>query len=83
MKTVNEAAALLQVSNSYVRRLCRQGRIRSLMHGRDWIILDDTKEDMDKHYEATRSKVRIRKVIKVKRQTKIKNKIVYRVKRKP
>lgn len=53
------------------------------MHGRDWIILDDTKEDMDKHYEATRPKVRIRKVIKVKRQTKIKNKIVYRVKRKP
>lgn len=52
------------------------------MHGRDWIVLDDTKEQMDKHFEFTRPKIKVREITKIKRETKIKRKVVYRVKRK-
>ena len=36
--TTEEAADYLQVSKSFVARLCRDGVIKATMHGRDWDI---------------------------------------------
>lgn len=43
--TVLEASAVLDVSTSRVRQLCREGRLESRKVGRDWFVSEaDVKE---------------------------------------
>lgn len=43
-KTTSEAAAILGVSVGFISRLCRNGKLKAIMHGRDWDIDPDSVE---------------------------------------
>lgn len=75
MKRVDEIAALLNVTDTYIRRLCRQGYIRAIKHGRDWLILDVTKEAIQAYFDSKKHQVKIAKTAKY-----LKRKTVYRYK---
>jgi excisionase family DNA binding protein len=40
--TTQEAAAILGIKISFISRLCRSGRLKAVMHGRDWDIDPDS-----------------------------------------
>lgn len=79
MKTVEEVATMLNVNPTYIRRLCRLGMIRSAKIGRDWVILDVTKEAIQNYFAAQK---KLLKTVKAKKYIKLKTKIVYRVRKK-
>jgi excisionase family DNA binding protein len=39
--TVPQAAAKLNLSVAWIRRLCQQGRIQAMKAGRDWLISEE------------------------------------------
>lgn len=45
MLTTSEAAAILDVNPSYVRRMLKNERLKGVKHGRDWLI---EREDLGK-----------------------------------
>jgi len=75
MKRVDEIAEMLGVTETYVRRMCREGFIRCLKHGRDWIILDTTKEAIKSYHAAKKHQNKTAKTSKY-----LKRKVVYRYK---
>jgi len=40
MINTKKVAELLKVSETYIRRICNEGRIRCKKIGRDWVILE-------------------------------------------
>lgn len=78
MKTVADIAMMLNVSEVYIRRLCREGKIRAIKHGRDWTILDVTKEALYNYKISQREQL---KAIRAKKYIKLKTKILYRKKK--
>jgi excisionase family DNA binding protein len=40
--TTQEAAAILGIKINYISELCRTGRLKATMHGRDWDIDPDS-----------------------------------------
>jgi len=75
MKRVDEIAEMLGVTETYIRRLCRQGMIRAIKHGRDWIVLDVTKQAIEAYFDSKKHQIKIVKTAKY-----IKRKVVYRYK---
>lgn len=78
MKTVEEIAALLDVTDTYVRRLCRHGYIRAIKHGRDWLILDVTKEALSAFFQAKKEQVKKTRIAKYQ---KLRVKYVYKARK--
>lgn len=79
MKTVDQIAKLLNVTETYIRRLCRQGYIRAVKHGRDWLIFDGTKESLAEFFQAKKAEVKKTRMAKYQR---LRVKYVYRARKK-
>ncbi len=46
--TTQEVASRLGVDDSYIRRLCINGRIEATKIGRDWVITEDALAEFEK-----------------------------------
>lgn len=57
MKSAEQVAQILNVDPTYIRRLCRKGRINAAKVGRDWIILMTEKEIKKKPWSIYKKKV--------------------------